>query len=596
MTIRYFILLTVLLCTGCAALQSSSGTQGTDATDTGPSATANEPAEAMDQPEAQAGKEKAPEQAPLSPSFEPETLYDIIIAEMAKNENRLELSLGNYLKQANRTRDPGIILHAMQLAQHMHAHQATLDAAELLLEVEPNNIKALKTASLELIRIEQFEKALDYMDKILAADGEADFDFLVYHARKIDDITRNEVITALDRLLRKYPGNAKLWFTKALLAEQNKNYQAALEATAEAIDNDSDYISAKIAYAQLLERLERNEEAIAFLKKAVKQHSDNKRLQVAYARALSSNKRFDEAKKQFQRLVKRYPDDAELMLSLALISWKNGLNDQAKDFLNRLVKNNRKVDGALVYLGQIEASEDDYDEAIEYYSRVGLGPYYGTAQIQMALLLHKSGDLDGALTLLDEARLKQPENAVQFTITATDLLIRDNQYERAKQRLDAAIENYPQENNLLYSRAMLAEKMDRLDLLEQDLRAILEVDPDNAMALNALGYTLADRTDRYDEAFDLISRAYQMEPDDAAVIDSMGWVHYRLGNYDKALQYLRKAYQRFDDHEIAAHYGEVLWVTGNKEKALEVWRKALEQEPDSEYLKDIKERLQPEGL
>ncbi len=157
--------------------------------------------------------------------------------------------------------------------------------------------------------------------------------------------------------------------------------------------------------------------------------------------------------------------------------------------------------------------------------------------------------------------------------------------------LSQALKQYPDDLNLLYTRSMLAEKRNDLKQMESDLRAILKREPDNAMALNALGYTLSDRTTRYAEAKELIERAHQLNPEDPAVLDSLGWVNYRLGNLDEAERLLRQALERFPDHEVAAHLGEVLWAKGEQREARKVWGKALEQQPDSPVLRSTIKRL-----
>lgn len=157
--------------------------------------------------------------------------------------------------------------------------------------------------------------------------------------------------------------------------------------------------------------------------------------------------------------------------------------------------------------------------------------------------------------------------------------------------LQQAIKLYPDDLNLLYTRAMLAEKRDDLAQMEKDLRSIISREPENAMALNALGYTLADRTTRYAEAKGLIEKAHQINPEDPAVLDSLGWVNYRLGNLDEAERLLRQALERFPDHEVAAHLGEVLWANGKRREARHVWAKALEDQPDSPILRKTLLRL-----
>ena len=152
---------------------------------------------------------------------------------------------------------------------------------------------------------------------------------------------------------------------------------------------------------------------------------------------------------------------------------------------------------------------------------------------------------------------------------------------------DAALEAFPDDENLLYARALAAVKRDRIVAAEQDLRRIIEIDPEHADALNALGYTLADRTDRYEEAKKYIERAFALKPEEPAILDSMGWVNYRLGNYELAIDYLRRALANMSDGEIAAHLGEVLWAMDRRTEAWEVWDAAIEEHPDHDYLKEV---------
>ena len=139
---------------------------------------------------------------------------------------------------------------------------------------------------------------------------------------------------------------------------------------------------------------------------------------------------------------------------------------------------------------------------------------------------------------------------------------------------------------------MVSEKLGNIDQLEQDLSHIIDLNPKNATALNALGYTLADRTKRLDEALKLIQQARLISPSDPAIIDSLGWVYFRMGNFEKSLELLKKAYANFPDAEVAAHLGEVLWAMGLKEEALEIWKKGLEKQPKSKILQDTLSRLE----
>lgn len=528
-----------------------------------------------------------------APSFEAETLFDLIIAEMAGKQNRLDVTLGNYIKQAHKTNDPGIIARAARIAKYMNAHQATLDATQLWLKQEPNNAEALQTITIQLIRAGRFEEALTYMDQLLAQDVAANFDFLIHHSRQITRRRRQSIIESVDKLLEKYPRNAQLWFSKALLEHQNDDKKVALSATNTCLGLDPNYVSAIIFKAQLLQDDLKTAEAEKLLKRAVKKHPQHKRLGIVYARALVESGSLENAQDQFQRLVETFPQDYDLLLSLALISWENKLTDQAKSYLMQLVEHKHRQDEAYTYLAQIAMAENQTPQAITYYERVAVGPHFTGAQVQIARLHAQQGALDKARAVLSAARNQQPQQAVQYFISEAELLGENKADDEATALYAQALAQFPKNPNVLYSRAMFHIQRDNLTEMETDLREILAENPTSALALNALGYTLADRTDRYEEALALIQKAIALEPDDPAILDSLGWVYFKLGQVETALQYLQRAYSRMQDHEIAAHLGEALWVSGNKSEALRIWKKALEAQPDSDKIREAMGRLNP---
>jgi len=182
---------------------------------------------------------------------------------------------------------------------------------------------------------------------------------------------------------------------------------------------------------------------------------------------------------------------------------------------------------------------------------------------------------------------------VQAAIAEEQILRDAKQYREALEMLNAVIKAVPGDKDLLYTRALVAEKLEMLDVAERDLRDILKQDPKNVNALNALGYTLSDRTTRYQEAMELLQQAMTLKPDDAFITDSMGWLQYRMGNHAEAVKYLKRALAIRNDAEIAAHLGEVLWVTGNQKEAESVWTNALHETPDNEALTSVIKKFKP---
>jgi len=528
-----------------------------------------------------------------TPDFEPETLFDLIIAEMAGKQNRLDVTLGNYLKQAHRTNDPKIAARAARIAKYMNAHQATLDATKLWLAEEPDNTEALQMMTVQLIRAGEFEKALSYMERLLEQKASANFDFLVQHSQEITRRRRQGIITALEDIIKRYPSNPQLLFTKALLLQQNEDLKEALVTTNSALEIDPNYVSAIIFKAQLLHKQNKSKEAAALLRRAARKHQKHKQLGIVYARVLIEQGELKQAHKQFKRLVNNFPNDYDLLLSLALISWENELADQAVSYLNQLIELEHRQDEAYTYLAQIAEAQGETEKTIALFRKVNLGPHFANAQIQMARLYAYNQDMDTAREILGAARNLQPQQSIHYYINEAELLAEHHSAEEVLAFYDKALEKFPNDANILYSRAMFHIKADDIESMEKDLRLILSDNPTNPLALNALGYTLADRTDRLEEALELIQKAIALRPDDPAVMDSLGWVYFKLGQTETALQYLQRAYAMLKDHEIAAHLGEALWSMGKKSEAIRIWKKALEHEPDSEVIRETMGRLRP---
>jgi len=260
-----------------------------------------------------------------------------------------------------------------------------------------------------------------------------------------------------------------------------------------------------------------------------------------------------------------------------------------------LIRLNEREGEAQYYLGRIYENRKQYDIAIDWYQQVHVGDYQFDARLRIADMLGLSGQIDEAIEHLDAMLDGSQSNGslVRIYVAKGELLRLARRYEESMAVFNTALEIVPGNSDLLYARALVAERLGQIDQLEEDLKFILKTEPDNAHALNALGFTLADQTDRYEEAHVYLKRAIEIMPDDPAIIDSLGWVHYRLGDYDEAIRLLRMALSRFDDAEIAAHLGEVLWVVGKQEEARGIWQKALKKTPDAPVLLKVMQRFIP---
>ena len=522
-------------------------------------------------------------------SFSQETLLALLTAELAGQRNRFDIALDNYVQQAEITQDAGVAERGFRIAEYLGAEQAALTTALIWAKNAPEQLDAQRAAAVQLARAGRYDESMTYMEKVLQGKGNTHFDFLALSAAESDPETRSGLLQSFDRLLDKYPDNGQLLFGKALLLQQNDHPQEAL-ALLEAHPKQQE-IAPLLLRARLLQSLKRGDEALPLLEQGIRQHPHDKRVRLTYARALVEQGRLEDAQSEFIELVQRYPEDNDLRLSLALVSLEAGAWREAIVYLEELIERDSHVDAAHYNLARAYEELHDIDSAVMEYGLVGPGNDYLPAQARMTELLFDNQRGAQASERLESARQSQPDYAIQLYLIESEALVKHQRHDEAWNLLQQALEQFPEDLNLLYTRAMLAEKRDDIDQLERDLRFIIEREPDNGMALNALGYTLADRTTRYDEARALIEQALQLNPDDPAILDSLGWVNYRQGNLDEAERLLRRALELYPDAEVAAHLGEVLWARGKEREARKIWAHALKQQPNNAIVRGTLLRL-----
>lgn len=522
--------------------------------------------------------------------FRQDTLFDLLTAEIAGQRNRFDIALDNYLHQARETRDPGVTERAMRVAEFLGAEASALDMAQLWVELDSKNPEALRSAAIHLARTGQHEQAMDMMQRALDVHGETHFDFLALAAAESDEPTREALLESLTQMLQRHPDNTQLVFAKALLLQQAGRADEALQLL-EKHPGTNEAPSAILLHSRLVVT-EDPKRAEQILYRGLENFPGDTRLRLLLARMLVTSGDYTAANTQYAKLVQDNPEDPDLRLSLGLIYLELGDNEKAIEELQQVLALTPDNDTARYHLGNAQMAAGQTDAALQTWESITSGNELLTSRLQISQVLVEQGQLDRLSEILQQDREEYPQHALTFYQIEIEALV--EQPELAMQRTNSALRAYPLESGLLYTRAMLHEQLGNPAGLDEDLSTILEREPDNAMALNAYGYTLADRNERLDEALIMLQRAAELEPDDPAVRDSLGWVNYRLGNLDRAEQLLRDAFAEFPDQEVAAHLGEVLWRQGNKREARKVWKKGLEQAPDSQMIPATRERLEAE--
>lgn len=527
--------------------------------------------------------------------FDLQTLYSLLVADIAAQRDRYDIALRNYLRQAAATDDPGVARHATLLAELLRAEAVALRASEMWAKASPGDSNALQSAAIHQARARDLDRAMAHMTGALELGGSTQFTQLANSAATLTHAKKEKVLQQMQTLSKRHPRNAELWLALATMEDSLGRTEEALSSVqrSEALAGpqaQAQQVSAVILESQLLEKLNRADDAIALCKRSLEEFDYNKRLHLQYARLLTRSD-MTAAQTEFEQLAQRHPKDYELQFTLALVYRENQQLDEAEKLLTRLLEIDDGNASVHYYLGLVYEDLGRDDDALSHYGQVSPGRVYLTAQARYADILSTRDELEDALQHLAREAEEHANQAVDLALLSSNVLSRHGELEQSRQLLSTALEQNPDNKDLLYARSMLNEKLEDLPAAENDLRQVLAQDPENAAALNALGYTLVVHTERLDEALELIQKAYALKPDDPAIMDSMGWVHFQLGNLDTALEYLRKAHSLFPDPEVAAHLGEALWAAGEQDEAKTIWRAALQSAPDNVFLLDIVERF-----
>lgn len=523
--------------------------------------------------------------------FSAPTLYSLLVAEVAGQRQQFDISLVHYLDQAEKTQDPGIAERATHIAQYMGINKYTLRAAKIWVNNAPDEPQAHQTLAQAFMMEGDFSNALKHMEIVFELIGASQFDYLALNAQPLSTDEKIVLLQQFETLTTKHSDYPQLWMAKGTLLLQLANYSDALPNFEQALSLRPNYTAASISKARALHNLGRTDEALVWLDDLHDQQPQHKGIGILRARILIDLTRYSEARAAFEYLSKQFPDDQSIKLSLGLLNIELKEYDEAIATLTPLTLSRPIANEAYFYLARIAEIQEDYPRALRSLNQVLQGRQFLPAQLQTLRILMQEEDVNAARDYLSRSRSQHPQFNTQLVQLEIELLIQENDIPEAYNVADLALKEEPDNIDFLYSRGLLAEKLNNIPQLETDLRKIILLNPDNAEAMNALGYTLADKTDRLEEAQALVEQANRLSPNNPAIIDSLGWIYYRLGNLNKALALLQSAYSEFPDHEVAAHLGEVLWQLDRNDEAKQVWQQGLEANPESSVIKETQQRF-----
>ena len=535
---------------------------------------------------------KSDEPGPVA-ALSPEVLYLLLSAEIAGQRGDFVVALDHYLEAARRTRDVRVAERAVQIALFLKDTGKALEALDIWVALDPSSASARKVAILLYLQAGKHEQALDQIKALLAmARQENDFESTLFDiAGLLEKDASGDALSIMSELARVYPDKAEVRYAYAGLALNQKQLMLALKEVRKALALRPDWRRALLLEAEITVQMGDEPAAHAIFRDALQKAPDDTRLRMVYARYLVKLGDYTAAESQFARIVADQPGDHDALFALALVRLQLKQKSSARKILKQLVAVPKWGDQASLYLGRLEAEEGRIDAALQWFDRVSSGPMALEAGLNAVSVAASNDRLSEADKRLQRLRERFPKQQLRFYLIEAEILNNKKDYQAAFSLLTRALDEMPGQPELLYTRALTAERLNRLDVLETDLKAILAENPDDANALNALGYTLADRTRRYEESLRYLQRAIELKPDDPVVIDSYGWLQYRLGHYDLALEYLQRAYRLVQDPEIAGHLAEVLWMMGRRSEAESIWKEVLEREPDNESIQKVRSRL-----
>ena len=537
-------------------------------------------------------KTESPKQvlAPTKP-FDEDSLYQILVADVALTRGQFKTALENYLVQARKTRDAGIIRLTNSIAAHQGDAGAMLESAQLWVEVEPNETDAHRAALQAYAVYKRPFEALEQASWLYRNNNDLEA-FLAVTA--IDEGNKQALIPRLMEAYRALPlephQQATAELAVAILFRELGDLDSAVATSQYFLTLVPDNQRGLLLLAQLLHQQNKVTEASTLLADALQRQPEDRNLRLQYARFLTLLDR-PQAILQFELLREQNADDQQINFLLGLLYLNQGDQELATTLFQQASRDpNIKAD-AQYHLATIAEHNGDVNAALQHYQQVAFGRNYLAAASRATILLAQSHGIDQARAYLQSLRRQQPNQASELIQLESNLLVSNNQSDQAINLLSSGLQANPTDAKLLYARSMVAELQNNFALAEQDLRALLAQDADNPTALNALGYTMIVHTDRSEEAYRLIKRAYLLNPGDPAIIDSMGWVLFVMGKAEEALPFLQKAMAILPDPEIAAHLGEVQWFLGNRQAALHTWQRGLAQSPNHPTITSTMQRL-----
>ena len=571
---------------------------------------------------ASAQSTNASAEPPTRSSLDAPLFYQLLIGEIELRQGEPGTAYQVVLDAARKTKDEQLFRRATEIAVQARAGEQALAAAQQWRTDVPASVDAHRYVVQILVALNRTPETADPLRSLLKITPDAERSNLIMSLPRLyARVQQKEQIPGLlEQVLKPYAEQTSTHTAVSVAMGRAWLIAAdpgqALELARRAASRDPQSAAPALL---ALELLPGTSAAEAVVQEHLAANPRSHAVRLGYARVLTAAQRYGDAVSQLEAVTQDNPTIAPAWLTLGALQLELRQPKRAAEALERYVQlvqadtttapephdadedqampaSERALVQAWLMLAQAAEQQNDYKAAEEWLNKVDSPQRALEVLSRRASMMARQGRLREARELIRRAPERSDEDSRAKLMAEVQVLREAKSWGEANKLLASANQKYPDDVDLLYEQSMMAEKLNRMDEMEQLLRKVIEIKPDHHHAHNALGYSLADRNQRLPEAKALIQRALDIAPGEPFITDSLGWVEYRLGNYPEALRLLRGAYQSRPDPEIAAHLGEVLWVSGQREEAKRVWREARSRDSTNDVLRETLARLKVGNL
>ena len=520
-----------------------------------------------------------------------EFVYKFLLAEIALQRNDPNAAGHLYLDLAKLTKNSLLAQNAAQLGSMVRNGRLALDAADVWSKLDPKSADAQKVLAEMYIASGNLAKARPIVKKILESEESKGDGFLYLNNILSRVENKTNALRFIVDIAKPYPNMVEAHFAVAHTAHMAGN-ETIRDRELKIVDSlDPKWETSILFKGAILFQQDPNQ-AIDEYKKFINKNPKSNSVRLELAKALVQTEKYAEAKQHFEQLVNSPLASSDLSLTVALLALESGDDLVAEKYLKQaLERKHPNPDQIYMYLARIYAQREDLANVLNWVEKISAGPMFVDSRIFAAQSIRAKNGISDAINYLDQFKSLDRQEKLKFLQLKTSFLYNDNQYQQAINLMLSEEENYNDSAEFYFDFGLLYEKNKDFESMEKHLKKAISLKPDYAIAYNALGYSYADRNIKLDDAKKYIEIALSIDPQNHYILDSMGWVYFRLGNYDIAYEFITKAYTIQEDPEIAAHLGEVLWKQGKQNEAISIWQSSLEKFPENLILIETKNRL-----